>query len=351
MVKTHRLVVIVSADALRAVLCNTGQEIWRHEIPMPSMSELPIALQALLSCVPVGRRLDMFVGFAQPWARLRILPLRADEAQREEVARLLDSHVEEFFLGDANCMRATFARVSDDSWKAAAFDRDIVRTVSALSDGTRLRLIGVFPVGAPMEPETPDITWRTALQVATDGQHELMWLSEPTVRGRRASGVLRALLAIAAVLSGVVAYGAPALVLEVQTRSVERSVRTLDARMRRLEAAVGDEAVPTAVMERAERTARESASIVDLLVRVFDSLPDSAALTSIRLDSAGAVLTVVAPPTQSALRSVIGVRGAESARLVGPVATDVIDGVEVHRATVQWRLASHLRASGVGARP
>lgn len=153
----------------------------------------------------------------------------------------------------------------------------------------------------------------------------------PPWRKIAAAGALTLAMLSAAAGPGVAARARAAKAERMIAALEPRALSTFDARAQAVRfAAARDEFRTLARLGGPPRTA--------VLWWIAGALPDSAALTTLRIDGAGAQMTVLAPRIGPVIARLEKAADILSPQIVGPVTREVVAAHERERATVSFRL-------------
>ena len=104
-------------------------------------------------------------------------------------------------------------------------------------------------------------------------------------------------------------------------------------------------------LDRIESFTAERRPMSFLLRDLTIALPESTAIVSIRIDSAGASGSAVAPHAADIVLALTGVDGVVLPRLVGAVTRETVGGVRLERAAIRFRLPAKSHAVHVAPMP
>jgi Tfp pilus assembly protein PilN len=324
-----------------------------------------------------GRRAIAIVGPARSQLRrLSGLPSIDDASM---LARIVTQNPRRFFLGASAVLATTDVHGGGDGghW-CAAFDRALIDELVAGGRAARVTIAAVLPIAAlagqhtgdgevryadPPESVTVRVVGRRLVHVvrgraaASDCDNEDAQKKFELHAIRRAT--IRTPIAWRSAPSGllatqgrrVAALAACALLLatSVPLATTAGAVRAGDVAARRL-AALGDtphritEATSalqqvTIAIDQIERFASARRPATNLLRDIAQALPESTAITSLRVDSLGVTLTILAPHVADAVPALAGVSGALSPRLTGSATRETDNGAQLERATLRFRFA------------
>ena len=331
---------------------------------------------------------------------LRGLPqLRSASEQNTLIAE----NVDRFFVSDGARMRTSVpSRVGDADFWAAAVPHDIVSNVAAACRALGLRFVGAAPIAAAIRRLVPPIrvtqsdetidsvqhvTWTdegTRLHIemrgteltriwreratssaprGLSGMTELPDTLEPSFgdafaatqlrasdqfivsehtddqrlsRRARQRTVLWTVLAAAGMVACAWLPGATATGRAERTRS---RLTTLSAKTRELGRVQTSLANATASLNGISAFERSRRSATVFLAELALALPDSTALTALRVDSVGGTITVLAPHAAAALEAVTEVPGLARVQLSGAVTREVAGGIQLERASLRFAFA------------
>jgi hypothetical protein len=175
------------------------------------------------------------------------------------------------------------------------------------------------------------------------------WRPIPSGADARTMARLRAgAAAVALVVSVFAALAAPGIRMMLATRNVSHELdrlRSLEIEMGRTD---GDLQRVSAELDRIDAFRAARGRIALLLGALSQSLPDSTALVSLRIDTLDASFVALAPHAAEILSELGSIDDVVAPRIVGSIGRETIGGVRVERATVRFR-----REAGTarGARP
>jgi hypothetical protein len=147
--------------------------------------------------------------------------------------------------------------------------------------------------------------------------------------------------AAAFVIALAVAVVTPISALALRASRTSRELAAIAPRARQAERAevdlwrISEALTEVAVFDRSRRSATQ------LLTQLARALPEGSALVTVRFDSLGGAVVVLAPHAASTLASLDSVAGIAAPQIIGPVTKEVVGARELERATVQFRLSEH----------
>jgi hypothetical protein len=388
----------VASDHLCAVSVRAGDVQWAIEADRSPNGDLADDIVVLLrrTSLPRWPRPDVVAAIgpaASQTKRLTGLPTMAGEAALRSIVR---ESTPRFFLRNGIPLVISGVRVEEEGalW-AVAFELPEVRAIEAACRtlGLRLRMIVPSVVALPLALEGVSTEWtdgstrseivfangkmsgtrRLTALAATDTRNvgaptavaALRRLGEGAWRHadaygatqvrddeplalRSSSGDLDAggarrgvrVAAVALCLAMVVALGAPLVTRAVQARRITRQLAALSARSHEAEHAEIDLARMSSALFEVARFASSRRSTVRLLAQLTHALPEGSVLVTVRVDSAGGIVSLLAPRASSALASLDSVGHVNSPEIIGPVTKELVGTRELERATVQFRFDS-----------
>jgi hypothetical protein len=388
----------IASDRVRAVGVRGARVIWAVEAERSSGDDLSVAIVQLLRHATLPRwPRPIVVAAIGPAAsqtkRLVGLPAAADAATMRAIIREGTSR---FFLRNGIPLITAGVRMEEPGavW-AAAFDLPVVRDIEAACRtlGVRIRLIVPSIVALPRAVEAGRLRWadgdvHSELTVAERrlvNTRRLAMVSGATLEivvapraiaplqsiganswcfadaygatqlpfdeplalrsssGEIDVGASRRSVRVAAVslcLAIAGAIGTPVVARAVRTHRIARQLVAIGRRARDAEAAERDltrmsEALSEVATFDASR--RSPTLIVEQLSR---ALPENAALVTVRLDTAGGTMVILAPRAAAALASLDSVKAVVAPEIIGPVTKEMAGTRELERATVQFRFGA-----------
>jgi len=329
--------------------------------------------------------------------RLIGLPATADVATLRAIIREGTSR---FFLRNGIPLVTAGVRMEEPgaAW-AAAFDLPVVRDIESACRGLGLRVRLIVPsmVALPRALEPGQVEWtdgdvhseltvaerrlvntrrlsptsRNSVDVAATptaiaALHSLgadAWRfadaygatqlpdNEPLAlrssSGELDAGASRRAVRIAAVclcLAIVAAIGTPVVARVVRAHRTSRQLAAIGRRARDAEAAerdLGRMSEALAEVASFDASRRSPTLILSQLTR---ALPENAELVTVRLDTAGGTMVILAPRAAAALAALDSVKAVVAPEIIGPVTKEMAGARELERATVQFRFgASQVR--------
>lgn len=390
-----RIGIAVHQRDVRCVAVRGTRVVWTH-IELLGEQPLTPALERIYRLMPrrnlLAPRPRIVFGprFAQQ-RRLNGLPTTVDHRL---VRAVVDENVERFFLRSAaRLVVTTAAPCPDNTLMAAALDFGVVSaTVSAgravgivpeciaagvgvlacalvipkdcewfewgePDERVRVRLRGgivvsgqLVPRGAPSGELLPAPPLRGELDGHGEGFAEAYGAAVANLRAipalrrqdlrpatRTRARLLRAVSCTVLVVSIGAWFTAPALVAARNAAHAEKRLMAHGLEQRRIAHISGEARRSAAVVEQVEAFRRQRRSMVSLLSQVSDALPESTAVSSLRVDSLGGTLTLLAPRVMNAVQALAAVPAWDGLQVAGPLLREVTGPKELERITLRFR--------------
>jgi hypothetical protein len=383
----------VASDELRALLVRDGVVHWAGCAGRKDDTALSVQVAALLAQAPVRRwprpRVMSAVGpSAAQMKRLQGLPPVTDPAA---LARIVREGAGRFFLRNGIPLDTSGARVTEPgaAW-AAAFERPVVSQIELGCKAARFRLRAIVPTVAALANVFGTVrgVWRDgearaefeaaggvllAVRRLADGAGNDAPLSTPAslaslgADGWRFADAYGAALtpesepvairplgtdgaavsrrrittaAAACAVAGALALFAPGIVATVDHARVSRELATLGPHARDAAAIAQELRRVSRALSEVNAFAASRRAPTELLAGLARRLPAGTALITLRVDSAGGTLVLLAPRAARAIAALDSVPGIDSPEVVGPVTREVSGTRELERATVRFRLSA-----------
>ncbi len=390
----RRLGILISSDAVRALLVRRGRVTWHAHVAIEQAGQAGRALDRVLSTLPPARiggtTVRVALGLAHSDTK------RVDGLPPARDPRILNSLVKEnadaFFLRlGARTLVANVDHRADGSKWASAFDAALLDEVFGILRRRRLFPAGVMSFAVAVSRTAPAGTWcardadlevelttiegaiiqscrrrvvrgeatdSRARTVATPGNlgaagpeflaaygaaiapaHALVaWRPAPDparVRAREARRIAAAsLLLVASAGAAVAARGVHAdRVAGAATRELAM-FRKSEATAARVDAELRR---TTVELDRIHRFEANRGRVTALLGAISEALPDSTALVSLRVDSVEGNLVTLTPHAANVLPPLFDVPGVVAPRIVGSVTREVQGTARVERASIRFR--------------
>jgi hypothetical protein len=393
----------IGSDHLRAVGVRAGAVRWTLEAERAADSALAAEIVTLLghATLPRWPRPAVAVAIgpaASQTKRLTGLPAIADDTALRAVVRESTSR---FFLRNGVPLVVSGVRVAEPgmAW-AAAFEEPIVHGVESACRtlGLRVRLIAPTVVALSRGLEDDErIEWddgavRAELAIAGRtmtatrrvsnvvdhenppsahvphvvdalrvlGQNGWRFADaygatqlpsdEPlalrTMSGDLDAGVSRRSIRVAAAafcIATAAAIVAPGVSSAVQNHRTGHALVALGARQREAGRAERDLARMDAALAEVSAFDASRRSPTLLLASLAHALPETTVLVTVRIDSTGATIAILAPRATAALAAVDSLAQVTSPEIIGPVTKEVVGTRELERATMHIRFGTAAR--------
>jgi len=394
----------VGSDHLRAVGLRAGEVRWTLEAERSAEGDLAADIVTLLrhATLPRWPRPVVAVAIgpaASQTKRLSGLPEIADVTALRAVVRESASR---FFLKDGIPLVVSGIRVAEPgmAW-AAAFEEPVVQGVEAACRTLRLRVRLIAPSVVALARGLEDadsIEWddgavRAELTIAgrattatrrvsknVNGQEnphisrvprvvdalrvlgQNGWrfadaygatqlpsdepLALRTMSGDLDAGVSRRSVRVAAAalcIATAAAIVAPGVSSAVSIHRTGRELAALGARQRDADSAERDLARMDAALAQVSAFDASRRSPTLLLASLAHALPETTVLVTVRIDSTGATIAILAPRAAAALAAVDSMAEVTSPEIIGPVSKEVVGTRELERATMHIRFGTAAR--------
>ncbi len=380
----------VASDELRAVLVRDGTVLWAGRSGRTADAPLPDQVRDLLAQAPARRwmrpRVTGAVGAsASQVKRIEGLPPVSDAAA---LALIVREGAGRFFMRNGIPLETSGVRpVEAGAAWAAAFERPIIAQIEAGSRAAGLRVRAIVPavvalaranadahaqwddgdcrieftvsagelrsvrrIVAGNVPELPSVPAALA-SLGDDGWRfadaygaSLVPDSEPLAirpRGAIHAEISRRRLTIAAaacVLAAFLAAAAPGIGAAIDRARAEREFAQLSPHVRAAAVSAEELHRMTRALAESNALAASRRSPTALIAALALALGSGSALVTLRADSAGGMLVLLAPHAARAIAALDSVPGLIAPEIVGPVTREVMGKSEVERVTVRFRL-------------
>jgi hypothetical protein len=160
------------------------------------------------------------------------------------------------------------------------------------------------------------------------------------------AGVSRRSIRVAAAglcIATMAAIVAPGISSAVQNHRTGREVAALGARRRDADRAERDLARMDAALAEVAAFDASRRSPTMLLASLAHALPETTVLVTVRIDSTGATIAILAPRAAAALAAVDSMAQVTSPEIIGPVTKEVVGTRELERATMHIRFGTAAR--------
>jgi hypothetical protein len=388
----------IASDSVRAVGVRGATVLWAVEAKRASDENLAEAIVQLLGHATLPRwPRPVVVAAVGPAAsqtkQLAGLPATADVAMMRAIIR---EGVPRFFLRNGIPLVTAGVRVVEPgaAW-AAAFDSPVVRDIEAACRtlGLRVRLIVPSVVALPRAIEAGTVEWSDGdvqsevivaeqrlvgtRRVTTVNGSPLHTVATPTATAalnalgdeawrfadaygatqlsddeplalRSLSGELDAgagrreirIAALCLCLAIVAALGTPIVARIARAHRTALGLSAIRHRASDAEAAERDLGRMSEALAEVAAFAASRRSPTLVLSQLTRALPKDAALVTVRLDTTGGTMVILAPRAAAALAALDSVKTVVAPEIIGPVTKEMAGTHELERATVQFRFGA-----------
>ncbi len=385
------LVLIVRSESLRAVAVDRRRAVvWQATVEHGADVEYETSIAKLLSSAPRAiKRRPVVALIGASHAQLKTLGNLPASSDMGTLARVVAEAPRRFFaVASAAPITSSVERDDANRLWCAAFDRRVVNGVVAGVNGAHLRLEAVAPLIALVAAGVSDGTVThvdgDAVAIATVQKNKMTCVERRVGAAESGAGNEAAIeaapidldaarmVARPAPLSwrpppsgafgghgfrfGLIAASSCILTLSAAGASTAGTIR-IGARASRHLASLGD--VPTRVaasaaelqrvtsaIDQIERFAVTRRCMTKLLRDISEALPDSTAITTLRVDSLGVFLTALSPHAADIVPALANVDGAVTPQLAGSATRESVAGARLERATFRFRFPQAMRSRG-----
>jgi Tfp pilus assembly protein PilN len=395
----------VSRDVVRGVaIARDGRVLWHGSTPRSREESVADVVRRLVREAPAGVRGARLIAVVGPTeGQLRPLSGLPKVRALDELGALIRENAERFFVHEASRLRVSAPHsVSGEIW-AAAVPESLVSDIAVACRSEGLRFDGVAPVTAAVarllvksrtddEPSSVHGSWiddGVLLRVELNGRDLVRVVRErapgtearglmpscplptglpPALADAYAAALMRASDAFViaqdtddhrtdrratlrtrvwsalAVICLAAAVLAPGMIATRQATRSRGQLAVLAARervLRRTEAALARATLDLNLATSFELSRR---STTILLGELSYALPESTAVTTLRLDSLGGSMSVITPSAGTMLKAIAALPQLEHAQLTGSVTREVTSGVELEHAGVRFIFARSVRS-------
>jgi hypothetical protein len=327
---------VLGPGSVRAVVVRGAVVVWSGERSLTNDEPLRATLRELLASAPRRRRRRIGLGVVveSPHAQVRRLE-GLPSLDGRLTARLVRENAPALFLKrDAGLAVAKVHCVGGAVW-GAALDRNVVADVTAVARELRFVPRGIAAASEFLNRSSAHDLPATAASV--DARTPLVWTRDQAgdvgeMRPRRVIlaglGVVGVALASAAATIARDAWEEKQMLRELAVhRTSEAEARRALSELRR---------VSTSLDERRTFDSKRG-RLTGLIQEVASVLPESTAIVSLHVDSLDVNLVVLGPRLTEVVPALAGTTPAQSARIVGAVSHEVVDGAPFQRAATRFR--------------
>lgn len=384
-----RLGLGIGAAAVRGVLLHGSACVWKASVAVPPTEEgLRTALRELLASVPRSRLLhrDAVVALGPAAAVYKRLEGMHADADASMVTSATVANADRFFRFGGGTLKVAVAHRINGAWWAWAAHKRCVAVVLEECRRCKIRVGGFVPTVAALGLVNPNGTFAvhdgdrhdrvsivdgvttavvpvrsfSSAANATDQPDAevppeadahaaaltpltapLVW--NPDLGSRIARNRLARVGAMLVIIvaSCAAALSAPLLrpliaswiADDVLSPAQRAAARATESRLR-------EHLIETAAIESIRAFASSRRSVLRRLVDITGALPDSSAVVALRLDANGASIVALTPSGSSVLPALAALNGVASARLIGAVTRESIQGYRVQRVAAELTFAA-----------
>jgi len=388
--RRNGLGVAVGEREIRAVLVRRGAVQWHSSESFAGVGALGNALRTVLSRAPrrpMGTRVTIVI--SPMWVQVKSLSGVPSIKPARLASQLVRENQQAFFLWKGTpALIADVQRLKTGAAWGAAFDREVIDELTQSFRGARMTIGCVAPAVVAIVAALPnelvqwtdgddrlelegdagglrrlerishDATQPTAALPAAlarlgddawrfldaygaavaPGQLPLAWRVQSDEDRSRVWARVRfvamaSALAAAAIFAAVGpgwrarSFGLAADRELAQSRGVQIELARNESELRRV----------TQMLNRLESFRAERGKVTRILGQLAQSIPDSTAMLTFRVDSVEGAFTAIAPHVADVLPELESVDDIVAPRIVGSVTREVFSGVRVERATFRFR--------------
>jgi hypothetical protein len=373
----------VASDSTRAVLLRRGTIIWRDEERCRG-DESPVdTIPRLLGRAPLGcvGRPRVVAAIGPAWVQLRRLAgLPANGVDRDILSATVSANAGRYFLGSGVAQRTPALIAEGGWWWGAAFEEPTVAAVSEACRRAGCRLEGCVPsawvvreaggegthrwrdgeilieltirraalrlvrrvkleespppcASAPPTPEIPRAADATAAARAEPLTSMFLRVDHRGSRRRRA----RVLLAGWTIACAGACLLAPALGAVHARRSAEARLAVVETNADEVRRVSRELSEVSETLDHVARFANSRRSMLGLLADLGQVLPESTAIASLRVDSAGGTLIALSASGADMVPALAESSSLDGPQLVGAITPDVAGEPRLQRLTLRFR--------------
>lgn len=321
----------------------------------------PMLEKSLTSLRVRWPRPRVWIAIDTPQSRMKTVRGLPTVADTRVMTQLLAATPDRFFVGSPGGVVVAKARiVAPGVVESAAFDIAMLEAIQrgCLNAGLEVVLYGPATVAIPGEPDDAKEDDVPTALIAARGVTQLLpgdpltvqrrWIDTGTPLRRRSR---LAAAGVAASLTLGVALATPAILALRASRTARHVIATLAPARAKALSAERDVASMTAALTtvRLFETGRTSKTL--LLAQLTQTLPSTAVITSLTVDTAATTAVVLAPHAADVVHAIEEMLGATHVEMIGPVTREFVTATsppspggnlpptEMERVTVRFRLA------------
>lgn len=392
----------VSRNELRVVALRREEVLWVTTVTRGRTASLSSVIEALLATRPpeVNGRVHVVAAIGTHESQLRPLEGLPPVRNAAELHAIISQNADRFFVREGGNLRISTPCVmaSGDTW-ASAVEEGVLDEIAAGCRAANVPFVGALPVAAVLhhvaraENETAErqATWvgdgtRTlvtyvgwtprrvlrerAADADTDGlamkaampdtilSSHADAFAATRVRARdafvigefaesimiqRRSRVRTLILGGAIAASIVVAMVAPGVLSMRRTGQARSHLAVLRKKVGEADKVQRDLAEATTELNLVSKFQASRRSTTLLLGELAMALPESTAITALRIDSVGGSLSILTPHAAAAVESMSAVPGLHRVQVTGSMTRETTNGVDLERAAIRFGFAPAMR--------
>ena len=218
------------------------------------------------------------------------------------------------------------------------------RRLSEATADTRVPTLNVVPALEPLGGES----WKFADAYGATQLADDEALALRSSNGELDAGATRREVRIAALALGIavlVAIGSTIVGSMLRDRRIARKLAAIERQARAAELAEIDLGLMSAALAQVSAFDASRRSPTTLLAELARRLPEGSVLVTVRVDTTGGMVALLAPRASAALAALDSVRGVSAPEIIGPVTKEVVGARELERATMHFRYTENQRGA------
>lgn len=341
----HRVGISVNAREVSALVLRRGHIEWSDRETLTRDVDAATAVRHVLERLPKGRSLRSRVGLTVgvPWSRVRGLEGLPPHASVDALTAAVREQVSTFFVLGGAPIVSGVVQYEDGTADGAALDRTLVDQVVGAAGAVGVRILVVGPVRH--EDRSTDTSHEFAdARAAALLTSRSPFACRPGLLPRRRfapSAVIGTVCAIVAAAGLVAATFTPTLRLLAEDAGMSRRLSALSGIEREANTALTQVRVLTQELSRVEAFRAGRRCMSCLLQHLGESIPDSAAIVSMHIDSLGGTLVVVGPQVLDVLPALSEIPRVRNPRVTGSVTHEVMNDRPLERAAFRFQFPGH----------
>jgi hypothetical protein len=381
---SERLGLGIGKTTVRAVLVRDTKPVWKAARSFGEMAELTDVVHDLLASAPRGRfrRVPVVVALGPARSQVKRLDRLPTVSTRSVASQIVRGNVGRFFLRNGVPLVAPDTHRSNGAWWGAVMEAPAILAVEQACTRLNAHLEGCLPTAAAFAQVVGDgsIAWHdgdsgcsvlvsrhawvnirrdapgdaagaTPVAFRTLGADGMEFadayaaaccsrggalILPPAARHAARRRILRGALLSLSVMSLLAALFATGLAATRQIRHDEPRLSELRDSTRKWSSTLQELAAATAALNEIERFAGSRRSMTQFLGDLADALPDSTAMVTLRVDSAGGSMTVLSRAAATVIPRLATIADIAESRISGAVTREVVEGVQLQRVAVRF---------------